>query len=85
MLCRIFENCDLILNWDNLDKNTRTSREEQAALYNASRFVTRINTYTTGLQWWFHKRCRLQGQFIYSDPRVGKPTREFITQLQLVF
>ncbi len=85
LLCRIFKDCDLILNWDNLDKNTHTSRAQQAALYETSRFVTRINTYTTGVQWWFHKRCRLQGQFIYSQPRVGEITREFITQLQLVF
>ena len=85
LLCNVFKDCDLIFNWDNLDKNTHTSRAEQAALYNANRFVTRINTYTTGVQWWFHKRCRLQGQFIYGDPRVGKSTREFITQLQLVF
>lgn len=85
LLCNIFKGCDLILNWDNLDKNTHTSRAEQAALYATNRFITRINTYTTGIQWWFHKRCRLQGQFIYGKPRVGEITREFITQLQLVF
>ncbi len=85
VLYRIFKNCDLMLNWDNLDKNTHTSRADQQALYDASGFVTRLNTYTTGVQWWFHKRCRLQGQFIYTKPRVGEISREFITQLQIVF
>ncbi len=85
MLYRIFKDCDLIFNWDNLDKNIHTSRAEQQAIYDASGFVTRLNTYTTGIQWWFHKRCRLQGQFIYTDPRVGEISREFITQLQIVF
>lgn len=85
MLYRIFKNCDLMLNWDNLDKNTDTSRAEQQALYDAGGFVTRLNTYTAGMQWWFHKRCRLQGQFIYTKPRVGDISREFITQLQIVF
>ena len=85
MLYRIFKNCDLMLNWDNLDKNVHTSRAEQQALYDASGFVTRLNTYTAGMQWWFHKRCRLQGQFIYTKPRVGEISREFITQLQIVF
>ncbi len=85
MLCRIFKDCDLILNWDNLDKNVRTSRAEQQALYDANGFVTRLNTYTAGMQWWFHKRCRFQGQFIYTQPRVGEISREFITQLQIVF
>ncbi|MBR6806111.1 MAG: hypothetical protein IKM47_06325 [Bacteroidaceae bacterium] len=85
MLYTLFKNCDLILNWDNLDKNTHTSRAAQQALYDASGFVTRLNTYTAGMQWWFHKRCRLQGQFIYTKPRVGQISREFITQLQMVF
>ena len=85
MLYRFCKNCDLILNWDNLDKNVHTSRDEQQELYDASGFVTRVNTYTTGVQWWFHQRCRLQGQFIYTQPRVGEITREFITQLQIVF
>ena len=85
VLYRMFKNCDLMLNWDNLDKNVHTSRAEQQALYDANGFVTRLNTYTTGVQWWFHQRCRLQGQFIYTQPRVGEATREFITQLQIVF
>jgi hypothetical protein len=85
MLYRVFKNCDLMLNWDNLDKNTHTSRAEQQALYDASGFVTRLNTYTAGVMWWFHQRCRLQGQYIYTKPRVGAISREFVTQLQLVF
>lgn len=85
MLWNIFKKCDLILNWDNLDKNTHTSLAEQEAIYNNSGFVTRLNTYTAGMQWWFHNRCRLSGQFIYTMPRTGEITREFITQLQLVF
>lgn len=85
MLYRIFKDCDLIFNWDNLDKNIHTSRTEQQRIYDESHFVTRLNTYTAGLQWWFHKRCRLQGQYIYTDPRVGEISREFITQLQIVF
>ena len=85
MLYRVFKDCDLILNWDYLDKNIHTSRAEQQEIYDGSRFVTRLNTYTAGLQWWFHKRCRLQGQYIYTDPRVGEISREFITQLQIVF
>ena len=85
VLYRMFKNCDLMLNWDNLDKNVHTSRAEQQALYDANGFVTRLNTYTTGIQWWFHQRCRLQGQFIYTQPRVGEATREFISQLQIVF
>ena len=85
MLYRIFKDCDVILNWDYLDKNIHTSRAEQQDIYDSSRFVTRLNTYTAGLQWWFHKRCRLQGQYIYTDPRVGEISREFITQLQIVF
>ena len=85
MLWHIYKKCDLILNWDNLDKNTHTSLAEQEAIYNNSGFVTRLNTYTAGMQWWFHNRCRLSGQFIYTMPRTGEITREFITQLQLVF
>lgn len=85
MLYRIFKNCDVMLNWDNLDKNVHTSYSEQEALYNSNGFVTRLNTYTAGVQWWFHKRCRLQGQYIFTQPRVGAISREFITQLQLVF
>ena len=85
ILYRVLKNCDLMLNWDNLDKNTHTSRAEQQTLYDNNGFVTRLNTYTTGLMWWFHQRCRLQGQFIYTKPRVGEISREFITQLQIVF
>ena len=85
MLYRVFKNCDLMLNWDNLDKNTHTSLSEQQAVYDASGFVTRLNTYTAGVMWWFHQRCRLQGQYIYTKPRVGNVSREFVTQLQLVF
>ncbi len=85
VLYRMFKNCDLMLNWDNLDKNVHTSRADQQALYDSNGFVTRLNTYTAGLMWWFHQRCRLQGQFIYTQPRVGEVTREFITQLQIVF
>ena len=85
MLYRVFKNCDLMLNWDNLDKNTHTSRAEQQAIYDSNGFVTRLNTYTAGVMWWFHQRCRLQGQYIYTKPRVGAISREFVTQLQLVF
>ena len=85
VLCNITKKFDLILNWDNLDKNVHMSRAEQEALYNNTGFVTRVNTYTAGLQWWFHKRCRWQGQYIFTDPRVGAISRYFITQLQLVF
>lgn len=85
MLYTLFKKCDLILNWDNLDKNIHTSRAEQCALYEANGFVTRLNTYTTGVQWWFHKHCRLQGQYIFTKPRVGDISREFIAQLQFVF
>lgn len=85
VLCSISKKIDLIFNWDNLDKNVHMSRAEQEALYNNTGFVTRVNTYSAGLQWWFHNRCRWQGQYIFTQPRVGAISRDFITQLQLVF
>ena len=73
---------DIILNWDYLDKNTRLSKKAQADF---GKWVTEQHTYTAGAQYWIYKRCRLSAHFVYTRPRVGAITREFISQLQISF
>ena len=75
---------DIILNWDYLDKNTNLNKAEQKKFF-ANGWVTEQNTYTIGAQYWIYKRCRLSAHYIYTKPRVGAITREFISQLQISF
>ena len=84
MLYTPFKKFDLILNWDYLDKNVHCHKEEQK-VYNANGWVTEQHTYTAGAQYWIYKRCRLSAHFVYTRPRVGEITREFISQLQISF
>ncbi|MBO5262716.1 MAG: porin [Bacteroidaceae bacterium] len=75
---------DIVLNWDYLDKNTHCHKKAQKD-FAINGWVTELQTYTAGAQYWIYKRCRLSAQFVYTRPRVGEITREFISQLQISF
>ncbi len=75
---------DIILNWDYLDKNIDLNKEAQKAT-DKNGWATETHTYTAGAQYWIYKRCRLSAHFVYTRPRVGAITREFISQLQISF
>lgn len=75
---------DIVLNWDYLDKNTHCNKNEQN-IFAQNGWVTEQNTYTAGVQYWLYQRCRLSAHFVYTKPRVGNITREFISQLQISF
>lgn len=62
---------DVILDYEYFDKNID--------LFDATR------NYMCGLQWWFHKRCRVSSLFQFKDASDGKLSRQFVTQLQLRF
>ena len=62
---------DLVLDYEYFDKNIHLN----AATRN----------YLGGLQWWFHKQCRLSALFQHKDPTNGGCTNRFVTQLQLRF
>lgn len=76
------KNFDIVLNWDYLDKNTRLGKKAQKEF---GGWTTEQHTYTAGVQYWIYKRCRLSGHFVYTQPRTGAITREFISQLQISF
>lgn len=62
---------DLILDYEYFDKNIH--------LFDATR------NYMGGLQWWFHKKCRISSLFQFKDASDGTLSRQFVTQLQLRF
>lgn len=65
------QNLDVVLDYEYFDKNIFIS--------DATR------NYTAGLQWWFHKQCRISSLFQLKDPIEGNITRRWVTQLQLRF
>ncbi len=62
---------DVILDYEYFDKNIH--------LFDATR------NYMGGLQWWFHKKCRISSLFQFKDAADGTLSRQFVTQLQLRF
>ena len=62
---------DVVLDYEYFDKNV--------FLKDATR------NYMGGLQWWFHKQCRISSLFQLKDPINGDITRRWVTQLQLRF
>lgn len=62
---------DVILDYEYFDRNIH--------LFDATR------NYMAGLQWWFHKQCRISSLFQYKDPATGGHTSRWVTQLQLRF
>ncbi|MDO5447217.1 MAG: hypothetical protein Q4F34_05525 [Prevotellaceae bacterium] len=65
------QNIDVVLDYEYFDKNIFIS--------DATR------NYMGGLQWWFHKQCRVSSLFQLKDPINGSITRRWVTQLQLRF
>lgn len=62
---------DVILDYEYFDRNIH--------LFDATR------NYMGGLQWWFHKKCRISSLFQFKDASDGRLSRQFVTQLQLRF
>lgn len=65
------QNIDLILDYEYFDKNIHLNDD--------------ANNYMAGVQWWFHKKCRISSLFQFKDPKHGDITRRWVTQLQLRF
>ena len=64
-------NFDVVLDYEYFDKNIH--------LFDATR------NYMAGVQWWFHKKCRISSLFQVKNPAVGDNTSKWVTQLQLRF
>lgn len=62
---------DVLLDYEYLDKNIH--------IFDATR------NYMAGVQWWFHKKCRISSLFQLKNPATGENTKQWVTQLQLRF
>lgn len=47
--------------------------------------TTKEWNYTGGLQYWFHKKCRLQAQYVFTDNHKGANKSALVAQLQVGF
>lgn len=64
-------NLDVILDYEYFDSNIELKQ------------FTR--NYMAGIQWWFHKQCRISSLYQFKDPCSGRISRKWVTQLQLRF
>lgn len=65
------ERVDVVLDYEYFDKNIH--------------IADNTRNYMAGVQWWFHKKCRVSSLFQLKDPANGDITRRWVTQLQLRF
>ncbi len=72
---------DIVLDIDHVNRNTDLSRAEQELLPSA----TQNTNYTAGLQYWFHRQCRIATHYTYTDRPTAPATHLWATQLQLMF